>query len=156
MTKAETLGRTRDIVIDELLPHTPELVWKMLTTPEMIGRWLKMPLAGFAAVAGNRFTYRTTPAGEWDGVIHCEVIEAVPGKRLAYSWRGGHESNQGYGAPLDTVVTWTLAPAEGGTRLHMVHSGFSLPRNETAFTGMSKGWPGVVARIDELAGDAED
>jgi uncharacterized protein YndB with AHSA1/START domain len=47
---------------------------------------------------GNRFTYQTTPAGEWDGVIQCEVLEVIPNERLVYTWRGGHEANVGYGA----------------------------------------------------------
>ena len=32
------------------------------------------------------------------------------------------------------MVTLTLAGVEAGTRLRMVHSGFVLPRNTTAFT----------------------
>jgi uncharacterized protein YndB with AHSA1/START domain len=31
---------TRDIVVEDVLPHAPELVWKTLTTGELIGRWL--------------------------------------------------------------------------------------------------------------------
>lgn len=142
-----------EIIVDEVFPHAPETMWKTLTTPSLMGRWLPMPSAGFAPVAGTRFTYQTTPAGEWDGVIHCEVLEAVPNQRLAYSWKGGHEGNVGYGARLDTVVTFLLSPADGGTRLRMVHSGFVLPRNETAYRNMSEGWTKVVGAIGELAGE---
>ena len=59
----------------------------------------------------------------------------------------GTRSNVGYGSRLDTVVTFTLAQVEGGTRLRLVHSGFVLPRNETAFTNMGEGWKTVVPRI---------
>jgi hypothetical protein len=34
-----------------------------------------------------------------------------------------------------------------------VHSGFVLPRNETAFTGMSGGWKKVVPSIAAIAGE---
>jgi uncharacterized protein YndB with AHSA1/START domain len=143
---------TREIVVDEVFPHKPEMLWKTLTSAELMGRWLKMQPAGFAAVTGNRFTYQTTPAGAWDGVIRCEVLEVVPNERLTYSWASGDDSNNGqYGARLNTVVTFTLTKVGVGTRLRLVHSGFELPRNDTAFTGMSGGWKGVVQRIAELS-----
>ncbi len=91
-----------------------------------MARWLMAP-AGFEPVEGTNFTFQTSPAGEWDGVIRCQVLEVVENRRLAFAWKGGHEGNRGYGSPLDTVVTWTLSPAEGGTRIRMVHSGFELP-----------------------------
>ena len=153
MNQAATMADAREIVVDELLPHAPETVWKTLTTPELMGLWLKMAPTGFQPVEGNRFTYRTTPAGAWDGTIHCEVLEVIPNQRFVYSWKGGHEDNVGYGAPLDTVVTFTLEKSDGGTRLRLVHSGFFLPRNETAYRGMSGGWTGVVSRIGEISGE---
>lgn len=143
---------TRDIDVDEVFPHAPETIWKTLTTGALMARWLMEP-AGFEAAVGNRFTYRTTPAGEWDGTIHCEVLEIVPNRRFAYSWKGGHAGNTGYGAPLETIVTFTLEPVAEGTRLRMVHSGFVLPQNETAFINMSQGWKGVVRKIEEAAVD---
>ena len=144
---------TREIVVEKVFAHAPEKVWKALTTAELMGRWLRMPNKGFAPVKGNRFTYQTTPAGSWDGVIHCEVLEVKPNERFAYAWKGGHEGNIGYGAPLDTVVTWTLAGVEAGTRLRLVHSGFVLPRNETAFKGMSDGWKKVARQLGAIAGE---
>src|SRR6202012_192721 len=105
---------TQEIVVEDVFPHPPELIWKTLTPGALMERWLPMPLAGFEAVKGKRFTYKTTPAGNWDGTIHCEVLDVVPNERLSYSWRGGDESNVGYGSKLDTVVTFTLSKAEGG------------------------------------------
>jgi uncharacterized protein YndB with AHSA1/START domain len=83
------------------------------------------------------------------------VLEVIPNQRLVYSWKGGHEQNIGYGAPLDTVVTFTLATVENGTRLRAVHSGFVLPRNETAFKNMGDGWKKVVPRIGAMAGEQD-
>ena len=139
------------IMVDEVFPHAPEMIWKTLTSAELMGRWVGMVPTGFEPVVGNRFTYRTTAAGEWDGTIQCEVLEVIPNERFVYSWRGGHEGNVGYGAPLDTLVTFTLEQTEGGTRLRLVHSGFVLPRNETAYRGMSAGWSQVVSRIAAIA-----
>jgi uncharacterized protein YndB with AHSA1/START domain len=131
----------------------PATIWKTLTSAELMGRWLRMVPSDFEPVVGNRFTYRTTPAGEWDGTIRCEVLEVIPYERFAYSWKGGHEANSGYGSKLDTIVTFTLEKAEGGTRLRLVHSGFVLPRNDTAYRGMSGGWSQVVPSIGAIAGE---
>jgi len=143
---------TADIVVDETFPHSPEVIWKTLTDGELIARWLMRPI-GFEAVPGSRFMYQTTPAGEWDGVILCRVLEAVPNERLVYSWKSGHESNVGYGSPLETVVTWTLSAVAGGTRLRLVHSGFVTPRNDSALKTMSEGWKKVVPALGAIAGE---
>jgi uncharacterized protein YndB with AHSA1/START domain len=154
MSNAALKPDTQDIVVDEVFPHAPETIWKTLTSGALMGRWLHMMPTGFEPVKGTRFTYQTTAAGPWDGVIHCEVLEVSRNERLSYSWRGGDDSNNGqYGSRLDTIVTFTLAKVDGGTRLRLVHSGFVLPRNDTAFKGMSGGWKTVVGRINSIAGE---
>jgi uncharacterized protein YndB with AHSA1/START domain len=147
---------TQSIVVDEVLPHAPETIWRTLTTGHLIRRWLLMPSTGFEAVKGQSFTLQTTPAGAWDGVIRCQVLEVRPDERLVYTWQSGHPDNVGYGALLDTVVTWTLSKAENGTRVRLVHSGFVLPKNETAFGNMRDGWSKVVRNVDAVtAGNQE-
>jgi uncharacterized protein YndB with AHSA1/START domain len=153
MNQAALKSDTQDIVVEEVFPHAPETIWKALTTGELIGRWLHMTPSGFAPVKGTRFTFQTTPAGAWDGVIHCEVLEAKPNERLAFSWKGGHEGNAGYGSRLDTVVTLILSRVEAGTRLRVVHSGFVLPKNDIAFKNMSGGWKKVVPSIGAIAAE---
>ena len=143
---------TQQIVVDEVFPHAPETIWRALTTGDLIGRWLMEP-TGFAPVPGTRFTFQTTPGGAWDGVIHCTVLEVIPDRRLVYAWKGGHPANTGYGAPLDTVVTWTLTRVTGGTRLSLVHAGFVSPTNDTAFKTMSGGWQKVLPKIGTIAGE---
>jgi uncharacterized protein YndB with AHSA1/START domain len=137
---------TQEIVVDEVFPHAPETIWKTLTTGALMARWLMEP-QGFAPVQGARFTYQTKPAGQWDGTIHCEVLEVVPNERFVYAWKGGHESNKGYGSQLDTVVAFTLTRVPEGTRLRLVHSGFATPTNDTAFQNMREGWRKVVPTL---------
>jgi uncharacterized protein YndB with AHSA1/START domain len=157
MTQAAMKTATQDIVVEEVFPHAPETIWKTLTTGELIGRWLMMKPTGFEPVKGVRFTFQTTRAGAWDGVIHCAVLEVTRNKTLAYSWQGGHESNaQEYGSLLDTIVTWTLVKVDGGTRLRLVHSGFVTPKNDSAFRNMSNGWKKVVGRISAISGEQSE
>ena len=155
MTEAAAKLDTEDIVVEETLPHAPETIWKALTTGELIARWLLMPATGFEPVKGKHFTFQTTPAGAWDGVIRCQVLEVTPNERLVYSWKSGHEGNVGYGARLDSVVTWSLSTVENGTRLRLVHSGFVLPKNDTAYKNMSDGWKKVFRNLDAIAGEQD-
>ncbi|TBW38652.1 SRPBCC domain-containing protein [Siculibacillus lacustris] len=146
MTSVPPIPETHDIVVDEVFAHTPAAIWKALTSGALMARWMMAP-SGFEPVVGCRFTFQTTPAGAWDGVIRCEILEIRPCERFVYRWCGGHEDNVGYGSKLDTVVTWTLAEVAGGTRLRLVHSGFVLPTNQTAFQSIGGGWKTVVARL---------
>ncbi|MCK1714679.1 MULTISPECIES: SRPBCC domain-containing protein [unclassified Bradyrhizobium] len=152
MSAAELKAETQDIVLDEVLPHATATVWKALTSAQLIARWL-MPPTGFEAVEGNTFTFQIKPAGAWNGVIHCKVLEVVPNRRLAYAWKSGHEGNTGYGALLDTVVTWSLTSVEAGTHLSLVHSGFVTPRNELAYRNMSEGWAKILRQLDAVSGE---
>jgi uncharacterized protein YndB with AHSA1/START domain len=145
---------TREIVVDEIFPHAPETIWNALTSGALIGRWLMEP-TGFAPVEGTHFTFQTTPAGAWDGVIHCQVLEARANERLVYAWKGGDEGNVGYGSKLDTIVTWTLSKTAHGTRVRLVHSGFVLPKNDTAFQNMGEGWQKVLTKLAGVAGEGK-
>jgi len=145
------MNETQDIVVEEVFPHTPEAIWKALTRGELIGRWLMAP-EGFEPVEGKRFTFRTKPAGAWDGTIHCQVLEVKPNERLAYAWTGGHEGNTGYGTRLDTTVTWTLEKVDTGTRVRLVHAGFVMPENDLAFRNMGEGWRTLVHNLGTVAG----
>ena len=152
MNDAALKSDTQQIVVDEVFPHAPETIWKTLTTGELIGRWIMAP-TGFEAMKGKHFTFQTTPGGAWDGIIHCEVLEATPNERLAYAWKSGHEGNVEYGSPLDTVVTFILSRVENGTRLRLVHSGFVTPKNDKAFKTMGEGWKKVFQTLGTIAGE---
>lgn len=154
MTDLDLDVATQAIVLDEIFPHAPQVLWRTLTSGDLMARWL-MPPSGFAAEVGNRFTFSTKPAGNWDGLIRCVVLEVVPNERLAYRWTGGHAGNAGYGSPLDTIVTFLLSPTERGTRMRLVHAGFVLPLNQTALDNMSQGWRVVLTRLAALA-DEQD
>jgi len=121
------------IAVDEFLPHPPDRVWRALTDPERLARWL-MP-NDFAPVVGHHFTFRTAPvpAHGFDGVIRCEVLDVSFQELLVYRWRA---------APLDTTVTWRLAPEGRGTRLFLEHSGFDPddPVQQRTMRILDGGW----------------
>ena len=104
----------KSIHVDRIYPHPVASVWRALTEPELLERWLMKN--DFAPVLGHKFTLQTDPAPGFDGVIHCEVLELVEQQRMLWSWRGG---------PLDTKVAFELSAVANGTRLRMTHSGFA-------------------------------
>lgn len=126
-------GETLSVVIEREMPFPPELIWRALTQPHLVGEWLMAADIRPEAGHGFRFT------ADW-GVIDCEVLVVETGARLAYSW-----VSQG----LDSVVTWTLEPTEGGTRLRMEQVGFR-PDQPQAYQGARFGWPRFLARLDAL------
>jgi uncharacterized protein YndB with AHSA1/START domain len=138
------------IIVEKILPYAPEKIWHALTTKDLIEKWL-MP-NDFVPQVGHRFNFRTRPIGDWDGVVHCEVLACEPPLLLRYSWIGGSDS--GKSSRLDTDVTWTLMPVEGGTHVRMVHDGFVLPDNAIAYEAMRPGWGRVLDRIGSIITEA--
>ena len=138
------------IVVEKVLPFTAEKIWRALTNSDLIAKWL-MP-NDFVPKVGQRFSFRTRPMGDWDGVVQCEVLACEPPRLLRYSWKGGSDS--GKASRLDTEVTWTLTPVEGGTHVRMVHDGFVLPENSIAYDAMSPGWGRVLDRIASVVAEA--
>jgi uncharacterized protein YndB with AHSA1/START domain len=141
------------IVVEKVLPYPAEKIWRMLTASELIAKWL-MP-NDFAPVVGHRFNFRTRPIGNFNGIVHCEVLACEPPHLLRYSWRGGSDADPAQdsaikGSRLDTEVTWTLTPVEGGTHVRMAHDGFMLPKDGFAYEAMRPGWNRVLDRIGSL------
>lgn len=143
MNENQAAKDKRSIIVVYDLPHTPKNVWRALTDPKLLEAWL-MP-NNIRAEVGYRFQFRSQPVPGWDGTVDCEVLEVLPEQRLVYSWRGGSQKLPGYGHELDTVVTWELMPtADGGTRLHLEHSGFDP--DSVAFKAMNQGWRETIAK----------
>ena len=146
------MGETHAITVEKVLPYAADRIWRTLTASDLLVKWL-MP-NDFVAVVGHRFNFRTKPMGDWDGVVHCEVLDCDPPRLLRYSWKGGADTNPEYGSKLDSVVTWTLTTVEGGTQVRMVHDGFVFPGNRYAFDMMSPGWGKIVDAIGRVAAEA--
>jgi uncharacterized protein YndB with AHSA1/START domain len=138
-------GDPRAIYVDEFLPHPPEKVWRALTDPELIARWL-MP-NDFRLQAGHSFTFQghPIPAAGFGGTGYSEVLDFEPEKMLKIAWRAA----PGDPSRLDSTVTFTLEPEGRGTRLFIAHEGFNPddPYQAAAHRLMGGGWQGAGERI---------
>jgi uncharacterized protein YndB with AHSA1/START domain len=148
MDRGSESSNTRAIVVEEIIPHSQAKVWEAITRHDYLDRWLMKN--DFEPVVGHRFTFQAQPMGDWDGVVHCEVLQCDAPNVLSYSWVGGSAKNPGVGSVLDSTLTITLTPVEGGTRFRLVHDGFRSPENDAGFTAMSGGWGGIIKRIEVL------
>ena len=144
---SETL-QSRSIVVERLMRHPPEKIWRALTRSDLIARWLMRN--DFEPQLGHRFNFHAKPIPHmWNGTTDCEVLVLDEPRRLAYSWNAsGEEAADG----LTSIVTWTLTPVEGGAQVRMEHSGFR-PQDEPGRQAMGGGWPRIVERLEEIAGE---
>ncbi len=118
-------------------PHPPEAVWEYLTNAELMGLWLMKN--DFRPIIGHEFTFRAgpMPAFDFDGTMHCKVLEIVPFKKLSYSWKLG----PGDGTfNVDSVVRWELRPKDNGTELLLHHGDFAILKHMGIFDAMNTGW----------------
>src|SRR5947209_10759807 len=72
-------------------------------------------LKAFKPIGGFEFGFTV----EHDGNVHrhlCRVTEAIPEKKIAYSWR--YEGQEG-----DSLVTFELIPEGNRTKLKLTHEG---------------------------------
>jgi len=128
------------VVMQLDLPQPPEKVWRALTDPALVSKWL-MKTTDLKPAVGAAFTFHIEPSPAWDGVVQCEMLDLEPHTRVRYTWRA---------LGVDTIVTWTLAPtASGGTRLGLEHSGFA-PEHRQAIAGAKHGWAKKISTLEEL------
>jgi uncharacterized protein YndB with AHSA1/START domain len=121
------------VVIERDLPYPPEKVWRALTQPLLLAQWLMKN--DFEPQVGHRFNFRA----DW-GVVDAEVLASEPDKTLSYTWNS---------MGLKSVVTWTLAPAGGGTRLRMEQSGFPAQAPQY-YEGAKQGWQQFFAAMAQV------
>ena len=109
-----TATTTLPIVKEVLLDASPSRVWSALTDKNEMKQWY-FDLKEFKPEVGFEFDFTVEHEGrKW---VHlCRVTEAVPNKKLSYTWR--YEGIAG-----DSLLTFELIPEGAKTRLRLTHSG---------------------------------
>ena len=92
-------------------------VWRALTVPELVERWLP-----------------ARPGADMpEGAFRLDVIDSEPDRWIRY------RLSEGTGSLAESVVTFRIAPGEaGGTRLAIVHAPASAVRLPSAANGNAR------------------
>jgi uncharacterized protein YndB with AHSA1/START domain len=105
---------TEALVLERTFNASVNTAWKIITNVDEMRRWY-FDLKEFRPKPGFEFQFIV----EHDGnryEHHCKVTEAVPQKKIAYTWRyHGHEGN--------SLVTFELFADGDKTKLKLTHEG---------------------------------
>ncbi|MEW2221125.1 SRPBCC domain-containing protein [Streptomyces sp. NPDC006990] len=128
---------------ERLLRHPVERVWAALTTAEGLSQWFGS-VAEIDLRPGGRAYFRWEDLDE-ESVATITVVE--PPHRLSFRWPID-------GRPEDdasrTLVTFTLEPVAGGTRLRLVESGFTQAADDLARSAHQSNSQGWTAELGDL------
>ncbi|HYU69356.1 MAG TPA: SRPBCC domain-containing protein [Burkholderiales bacterium] len=135
--KSNLAVRDEPLVVERTFDAPVALVWKALTDKEDIKQW-SFELREFAPVVGFEFQFDV----EHEGVRYChrcKVTEAIPNRRLAYTWR--YEGHAG-----DSLVSFDLFAEGSKTRVKLTHEGLETFPKLPAFAkaNFAAGWTEIV------------
>lgn len=143
-----------DQIEREITINAPvERVWALITEPEHVGTWFGDAGATIDLRPGGAIEFRWKQHGDSLGT----VVAVEPPRRFAYRWVS-LTSSRGQ-APTDTnstLVEFTLEPAEQGTRVRVVESGFdaldcTAEERADALTGNTRGWRAELGELVDYA-----
>jgi len=106
-----------EIHLSMFMEATPERVFRALTEPAQLDRWMAKD-ARVDLREGGRYDLGFAPEG-YDGPM-MSVLDFEPNRRLTISWPDWRGDRA---VPVQTV-TWLLEPEGTGTRVTLVHAGF--------------------------------
>ena len=127
------------------LDAAPAKVWRALTEPEMLKKWMapddafKVPVAETQVRVGGRYhIVMVSPDGEEHDVSGV-YREIVPNRKLVYTWAWKTTPEH------ESIVTIELRAAGSGTELTLRHEQFA---DEEARNRHEHGWKGCLARLE--------
>jgi len=125
------------VVIERTFAAPVARVWKALTDVGEMKQWY-FDLKEFKPEVGFEFEFTV----EHKGMTYhhlCKIIEVIPQKKLAYTWRyKGHEG--------DSLVTLELFANGDKTRLRLTHEGLeTFPKTPSfARKNFMEGWTQII------------
>jgi uncharacterized protein YndB with AHSA1/START domain len=156
--KSNLATKDEPLVLERVLDAPVALVWKALTDVDDIKHW-SFDIREFEPEVGFEFQFHGGD-GKTTYLHRCKVTEAIPQKRLAYTWRyEGHAGN--------SVVSFDLLAEGKKTRVRLTHAGLDTFPAIAAFAkaNFAAGWTEIVGsnlknfvetrRSEKLVGDRE-
>ncbi len=130
---------TTAFTIERVLKAPADKVWKAISDKDQMKQWY-FDLAEFKPEIGFEFQFAGKGTTGEEYIHLCKVTEAVPKRKLAYSWT--YKNKEGY-----SVVTFELFPEGNTTRLKLTHEGiesFKEHGADFAKESFEKGWTEII------------
>ncbi len=126
----------------------PSLVFAALTTAQGIAAWWgpdagPVLLAEMEARIGGRFRVRFAMLDGSEHESGGEIVELVPERRLAMTWRwlGGAED------PGESLLSFDLRAVADGTELTLTHARLDSEETRASHEG---GWSGALDKLEKM------
>jgi uncharacterized protein YndB with AHSA1/START domain len=140
-----------------------ERVWRAISNARDFGSWFGMEFEGdFApgrAMRGRVVPTKVDPVVAKAQEAHAGmpvaifIEEIVPMRKFSYRWHPfAIDTNVDYSKEPMTLVTFTLEPVDGGTKLTLTEIGFDsipLARRADAFEANEEGWAAQLTLIEK-------
>jgi len=139
---------SKDYVIEKtiFIKAPCEKVWRYLTDKDKLGTWFHVAAENLV-VDKDYSLLSTERPGEH--LLGGKVLEFNPPHRLVTTFTHQWMNH------VETIVTWDLFSVDGGTRLHLTHTGFE--KTATPFKlaqDHDEGWDEHLTKLRTLAGAA--
>ena len=130
---------TTPIIIEGIFEVPTSAVWEAITDKDKMKQWY-FDLEAFRPDVGFEFRFNGGPDGRV--YLHvCKVTEAVPGKKLTYSWR-----YEGYAGI--SFVSFELFEEDNKTVVRLTHEGLETfpvtEFNDFAKENFVLGWAHII------------
>ncbi|HWP02874.1 MAG TPA: SRPBCC domain-containing protein [Gemmatimonadaceae bacterium] len=141
----------RVIHVTVLLRVGPALAFQYFTKPDLLTTWLTAEADVEPKVGGKYELFWEPSDRENNSTIGCRVTAIHRDQFVAFQWRSPKQFKTfANGADPLTHVVVVFVPEEGGTRVHLLHSGWrSNPEWEEARVWQEQAWQRA---FDKLAG----
>lgn len=126
---------------EAVLDPPPERVFEAITDARHLQKWF-CDVAESGARLGGRLMLKWTGAGASEQPFTGQWTGFDPPSRCVYE--GGHD---GYPDRRIGRITWSLAPAEDGTRVKVTHAMPRDPRYDEWVTVYRDEWPRAIERL---------
>ena len=133
---------TQPLIVEKTLDAPINKVWSALTNLSEMKQWY-FDIDAFKPEVG--FEFRFTGCGpKGEEYLHlCKVTEAIPGKKIAYSWRYDKY-------PGNSVVSFELQEDGNKTKLKLTHTGletFITDNPDLARSSFEAGWKEIIGSM---------
>jgi uncharacterized protein YndB with AHSA1/START domain len=148
-TTTVTLPTDTEILITRTFDAAPHLVYRALTTPELVSRWWPAGLDGVTSIqidlrVGGAWRYALATDDGTEVALHGEYREIVPRERLVCTevWDDRPAA--------EALVTVTLTPADGKTTVSRLAQFHNTQDRDEHLQRMQYGLQAAMALFEQI------